>query len=109
MNLLFYAGSSGTIASGYRRTAVVLLRRAGRLIDNWVAATIARREREVVKAMLHRFSDRELKDIASVAARSISRCLTNTRNKAGVRPIPERATDPLKTAASQNCGISRTM
>lgn len=52
MNLLFYAGSSGTIASGYRKTAAVLLRRAGRLINNWVAATIAHREREVVKAML---------------------------------------------------------
>ncbi|MES2601888.1 MAG: DUF1127 domain-containing protein [Pseudomonadota bacterium] len=63
MSLSFHAGSSGTIPSGYRRTAAVLLRRAGRLIDNWVAATIARREHQVMTAMLYRFSDRDLKDI----------------------------------------------
>ena len=63
MSLLFHAGSSGTITSSYRRTAAILLRRACRLIDSWVAATIARRERQIMKAMLNRFSDRALKDI----------------------------------------------
>jgi len=41
----------------------MLLRRLGRLINHWVAVSIARREREVARAMLYRFSDRELKDI----------------------------------------------
>jgi len=58
----------------------MLLRRLGRLINHWVAVSIARREREVARAMLYHFSDRELKDIgASVAARSTTCSPTKTR------------------------------
>lgn len=63
MSLQFQAGSSGATASGYRRMAAVLLRLVGRLVDNWVADIIARRERDVMRSMLHGFSDRALRDI----------------------------------------------
>jgi hypothetical protein len=56
MSLSFHAGSPGAIPSGYRIAAAILLRRIGRLIDNWVAGMIARRAREVASSMLHRFS-----------------------------------------------------
>jgi uncharacterized protein YjiS (DUF1127 family) len=46
-----------------RRRIDILLARIGRLINGWVAAAIARRERQAALYMLRRFSDRELKDI----------------------------------------------
>jgi uncharacterized protein YjiS (DUF1127 family) len=46
-----------------RRRIDILLARVGRLINGWVAAAIARRERQAALYMLRRFSDRELKDI----------------------------------------------
>lgn len=55
MSLSFHAGSPGAIPPGYRIAAAILLRRIGRLIDNWVAEIIARREREVASSMLHGF------------------------------------------------------
>lgn len=53
MSVSFHAGSPGAILSGYRITIAILLRRIGRLIDKWVADTIARREREVAGSMRH--------------------------------------------------------
>ena len=50
MSIVFYAGSSGTMT--YRRTLGMLLRRLERLVNRWVAASIARREREVASSML---------------------------------------------------------
>jgi uncharacterized protein YjiS (DUF1127 family) len=40
-----------------------LNRRVRRLIDTWVAATIARREQQAAAWALHHVSDRELRDI----------------------------------------------
>ena len=65
MSLSFHVGSPGAIPSGYRITAAILLRRMGRLIDNWVAEIIARREREVARSMLHGFSEGALQDIVA--------------------------------------------
>ncbi|MES2751877.1 MAG: hypothetical protein V4661_10955 [Pseudomonadota bacterium] len=62
MSLLSHAGSSGTVASRYRRAVAILMRRAGRLVDNWVAALIAHRERQVAGSMLRRYGDRESND-----------------------------------------------
>lgn len=53
MSLSFHAGSPGTTPSGCRIAAAILLRRIGRLVDNWVAEIIARRAREVASSMLH--------------------------------------------------------
>jgi uncharacterized protein YjiS (DUF1127 family) len=50
-------------AQGVRRGAASLLARLDRLINRWVAAMIARREREAALAVLRHFSDRDLKDI----------------------------------------------
>jgi uncharacterized protein YjiS (DUF1127 family) len=47
----------------FRRRIDIRLARIGRLINRWIAAAIARRERQAALYVLHRFSDRELKDI----------------------------------------------
>lgn len=57
MRVSFHAGSPGAIPPGYRIAAAILLRRIGRVIDNWVAGIIARREREVASAMFHGFTE----------------------------------------------------
>lgn len=62
MTMLTHIGSSRTITSSFRRTVIVLLRRIGRRVDHWVAITIANRERQVVRSMLHGLNDRDLKD-----------------------------------------------
>jgi uncharacterized protein YjiS (DUF1127 family) len=46
-----------------RRRAVILLTRIGRLINRWIAAAIARHERQADLFVLHQLSDRELKDM----------------------------------------------
>lgn len=61
MTLLTTTRSSA--ATQIRRRFAVLLRRIGRLVDNWVASTIAEFERRAERAALQRLSDRQLKDI----------------------------------------------
>jgi len=46
-----------------RRGVVILLARVGRLINRWIAAAIARHERQADLFVLHQLSDRELKDM----------------------------------------------
>jgi len=50
-------------APGVRRKAAVLLARLGNLINRWVAAVIAHRERQAALFALRHLSDRDLKDI----------------------------------------------
>ena len=50
-------------ASGVRRGAAVLLARLGSLINRWVAAVIAHRERQAALVALRHLSDRDLQDI----------------------------------------------
>ena len=47
----------------FRRGVGLFLSRLGRLINRWVAATIARHERQADLAALRQLSDRELQDI----------------------------------------------
>ncbi len=53
---------SGT-APGVRKGAAILLARFGNLINRWVAAAIAHRERQAALVALRLLSDRDLKDI----------------------------------------------
>lgn len=46
-----------------RRGVVILLARIGRLINRWIAAAIARHERQAHLFALRQLNDRELKDI----------------------------------------------
>ena len=50
-------------APGLRRGVAVLLARLGNLINRWVAAVIAHRERQAALVDLRHLSDRDLKDI----------------------------------------------
>ena len=50
-------------APGIRRGAAVALARLGRLVNRWIAAFIAHRERQANLVALRRLSDRDLKDI----------------------------------------------
>jgi uncharacterized protein YjiS (DUF1127 family) len=50
-------------ASTIRRRLPVVLRRLGRLVDNWVASIIAEFERRAEIAALRHLNDRQLKDI----------------------------------------------
>ena len=51
------------VTPGVRRGAAILLARFGNLINRWVAAMIARRERQAALVALRHLSDRDLKDI----------------------------------------------
>jgi uncharacterized protein YjiS (DUF1127 family) len=50
-------------APGVRRGATALLARLGNLINRWVAAVIAHRERQAALVALRHLSDRDLQDI----------------------------------------------
>jgi uncharacterized protein YjiS (DUF1127 family) len=50
-------------APGIRRGAAVALARLGRLVNRWIAAFIAHRERQANLVALRRLSDRDLNDI----------------------------------------------
>ena len=50
-------------ATQIRRRLLAVLRRLGRLVDNWVASIIAEFERRAEIAALQHLSDRQLKDI----------------------------------------------
>ena len=53
---------SGT-APGVRKGAAILLARFGNLINRWVAAAIAHRERQAALVALRHLTDRDLRDI----------------------------------------------
>jgi uncharacterized protein YjiS (DUF1127 family) len=63
MTMLNNTSTYVATAQGVRRGAAIFLARLGRLINRWIAAMIARREREAALAMLRHLSDRDLKDI----------------------------------------------
>jgi uncharacterized protein YjiS (DUF1127 family) len=63
MNTLTQTRSIATATATIRTKFAVLLAWLGRLINNWVAAAIAHRERQAAITTLHHLSDRELKDI----------------------------------------------
>jgi uncharacterized protein YjiS (DUF1127 family) len=48
---------------GVRRSVAIALARLGRLINRWIAAMIAHRERQAALVALRHLSDRDLKDI----------------------------------------------
>jgi uncharacterized protein YjiS (DUF1127 family) len=52
-----------TTVSGLRQRTIVLYGRLRRLVNDWVAAIIAHRERQAALYALHGFDDRQLKDI----------------------------------------------
>jgi uncharacterized protein YjiS (DUF1127 family) len=63
MTMLNAIPSGATSRTIVRRRAVILLTRIGRLINRWIAAAIARHERQADLFALHQLSDRELKDM----------------------------------------------
>ena len=63
MTMLNFAPRNSVIAPSIRRAAGSFFRRLGRLINRWIAAEIARRERQAAIVALRQLSDRELKDI----------------------------------------------
>jgi uncharacterized protein YjiS (DUF1127 family) len=65
-HILVVRASGSTTArlrAGLRPTVRALLGRAKSLIDDWIVAMLAHREHQVARLVLHRLSDRELKDI----------------------------------------------
>ena len=63
MTMLNNTSPYAVTAPGVRRGAANLLARLGRLINQWIAAVIAHRERQAELAALRHLSDRGLKDI----------------------------------------------
>jgi uncharacterized protein YjiS (DUF1127 family) len=63
MTLLNNTSHYTATAPGVRRSVAKFLARLGRLINRWIAAMIAHRERQAALVALRHLSDRELKDI----------------------------------------------
>ena len=63
MTMLNNTSPYAVAAPGIRRGAAVFLARFGRLINRWIAALIAHRERQAALVELQHLSDRGLKDI----------------------------------------------
>jgi uncharacterized protein YjiS (DUF1127 family) len=63
MTMLNNTSPYAVTAPGVRRGATILLARLGRLINRWIAAVIAHRERQAALAALRHLGDRDLKDI----------------------------------------------
>ena len=63
MTMLNNTSPYAVTAPGVRRGAAILLARFGNLINRWVAAMIARRERQAALVALRHLSDRDLQDI----------------------------------------------
>jgi uncharacterized protein YjiS (DUF1127 family) len=71
-----------------RRAARVFLKALARLINNWIAAVIAKRERQANLVILRKLGDRELSDIGL------------SRNQLG-EGLPEAAKDRARQQASR--------
>ena len=63
MTMLNNTSPYAVTAPGVRKGPAILLARLGNLINRWIAAVIAHRERQVALVELHHLSDRDLKDI----------------------------------------------
>ena len=63
MTMLNNTSPYAATAPGIRRGAAGFLARLGRLINRWIAAAIAHRERQAALVTLRHLSDRDLKDI----------------------------------------------
>jgi uncharacterized protein YjiS (DUF1127 family) len=63
MTMLNNTSPYAVTAPEIRRGAAVFLARFGRLINRWIAALIAHRERQAALVELQHLSDRDLKDI----------------------------------------------
>jgi uncharacterized protein YjiS (DUF1127 family) len=63
MTLLNNISPYTATAPGVRRSVARFLARTGRLINRWIAAMIAHRERQAALVALRHLSDRDLKDI----------------------------------------------
>ena len=63
MTMLNNTSPYAVTAPGVRRGAANLLARLGRLINQWIAAVIAHRERQAALVALRHLSDRDLQDI----------------------------------------------
>jgi uncharacterized protein YjiS (DUF1127 family) len=62
MTMLNNTSPYAATAPGIRRGAAIFLARVGRLINRWIAAAIAHRERQAALVALCHLSDRDLKD-----------------------------------------------
>ena len=63
MTMLNNTSPYAVTAPGVRKGAANLLARLGSLINSWIAAVIAHRERQAALFALRHLSDRDLKDI----------------------------------------------
>lgn len=63
MTMLNNTSPYAVTAPGVRKGVTILLARIGSLINRWVAAVIAHRERQAALVALRRLSDRDLQDI----------------------------------------------
>jgi uncharacterized protein YjiS (DUF1127 family) len=63
MTMLNNTSPYAVTAPGVRRGAAILWARLGNLINRWIAAAIAHRERQAALVDLRHLSDRDLKDI----------------------------------------------
>lgn len=63
MTLLNVPPPYTTVASAVQRRAHFLLKSIGSVLDSWVAAAIKERTRRAELTVLHRLTDRELKDM----------------------------------------------
>jgi uncharacterized protein YjiS (DUF1127 family) len=63
MTMLNNTSPYAVTAPGVRKGAANLLARLGSLINSWIAAVIAHRERQAALVALRHLSDRDLQDI----------------------------------------------
>jgi len=70
MTILNSNSSYSAAPPAIRRAFGIFLARLARLINGWIAAVIAHREYQANLVVLRSFSDRELKDIASIGVGS---------------------------------------
>jgi uncharacterized protein YjiS (DUF1127 family) len=63
MTMLNNTSPYSVTAPGIRKGAAILLARFGNLINGWIAAAIARRERQAALVALRHLTDRDLRDI----------------------------------------------
>jgi uncharacterized protein YjiS (DUF1127 family) len=63
MTMLNNTSSYFATPAAIRRAIRIFVRGLGRLVNGWIAALIAQRERQATLVILRSFSDRELRDI----------------------------------------------
>jgi len=90
MTMLNNTSPYAVTAPGIRKGVAVFLARLGRLINRWIAAVIAHRERQAALVALRHLSDRDLKDIGIC------------RNEIG-DALAERAQERSRMQRSERC------